>query len=291
MTRPRRIEYPGALYHVTSRGNRREAIYLDDSDRHYWLELLGNVCRTFRFSVYAYCQMGNHYHLLLRTAEGKLSRGMRYLNGEYSRHFNQRHERVGHVFQGRYQAILCQDERYLQSLARYIVLNPVRACLVAGPGQWPWSSFPAAMGAADVPRWLDVPGLLRHFGDSTSSARLQYHAFVMEGIGKSSPLATVCHQLLLGDPDQVRALRLNESGSMEDITRTQRQLLVPPLAQYFVEHADRDRAMAAAYSSLAYSMGHIARYCGVSTRTVSRAVAKHSRNQANDLSQSCVPSA
>lgn len=130
MVRPLRIEYPGAFYHVTARGDRREAIYSDDADRGLWLDTLAEVCARFRFAVHAYCLMGNHYHLLVETMHGRLSAGMRQLNGVYSQAYNRRHNLVGHVFQGRYTAILCEKDRYLKELARYIILNPVRAKLV-----------------------------------------------------------------------------------------------------------------------------------------------------------------
>lgn len=275
MSRPLRIEYPGALYHVTSRGNARAMIFLDDADRHCWDFLVGEMCRIFRFSVFAYCQMGNHYHLLVRTNEGKLSRGMRYLNGEYSRHFNLSHDHVGHVLQGRYKAIVCQDERYLHTLSRYIVLNPLRAGLVSHPGQWEWSSYRATMGRATVPIWLDTAALLKEFGSDPARARACFEAFVLEGISQASPLASVRNQILLGDAEIIRdRVKHPNAGVIEDLTYPQRQLLVKPIEDYF-QGVSRDKGMADAFASLSYTMGEIARFCGVSTKTVSRAVQKH----------------
>ena len=140
MTRPLRLEFPGALYHVTSRGNRRNLIYLDDGDRNAWLRVLGKVCERHRFVIHSFCQMTNHYHLLVETVEPNLSTGMRQLNGLYSQYFNWRHSLVGHLFQGRYKAILVQKESYLVELARYIVLNPLRARVVSSLDDWQWSS-------------------------------------------------------------------------------------------------------------------------------------------------------
>ena len=130
MARPLRIEYAGALYHLTSRGDRREDIYLDDIDRVIFLEVLAGVCERFCWVCHAYCLMSNHYHLLIETRESTLSQGMRQLNGVFTQRSNHRHHRVGHVFQGRYKAILVQKESYLLELARYVVLNPVRAGMV-----------------------------------------------------------------------------------------------------------------------------------------------------------------
>ena len=133
MARPLRLEFAGALYHVTSRGDRREDIYLDDGDRQDWLAVLAHVCERFNWVVHAYCQMTNHYHLLVETVDGNLSQGMRQLNGLYTQRFNRRHRQVGHLFQGRYKAILVQKEAHLLELSRYVVLNPVRAGMVALP--------------------------------------------------------------------------------------------------------------------------------------------------------------
>jgi len=146
MARPLRLEFRGALYHVTSRGEGREDIYVDDADREEWLDVPGEVCGRFNWMVHAYCLMTNHYHVLLETPDGNLSRGMRQLNGVYTQRFNRAHARVGHVFQGRYKAVIVQKDAYLMELARYIVLNPVRARMVRSAREWRWSSYRATAG-------------------------------------------------------------------------------------------------------------------------------------------------
>ena len=133
MSRPMRIEFPGGLYHVTSRGDRSEDIFLDDGDRQQWLALLGQVCNRFVWRCHAYCLMSNHFHDVVETVQGSLSAGMRQLNGVYTQWHNRAHGRVGHVFQGRFKAILVQRDSYLLELARYVVLNPVRAGMCATP--------------------------------------------------------------------------------------------------------------------------------------------------------------
>lgn len=135
---PLRIEFSGALYHVTSRGDGQKDIYLNDLDRREYLSVLSEVCKRFNWTVHAYCLMSNHYHLLLETPDGNLSQGMRQLNGVYTQRFNRNHKRVGHVFQGRYKAIIVQKDTCLLELARYIVLNPVRAGMVHAAKDWPW---------------------------------------------------------------------------------------------------------------------------------------------------------
>lgn len=141
MARPLRIEFSGAVYHVTSRGNAQQNIFLCDDDRQAFLDLLGIACERFRWQCHAYCLMSNHYHLLIETQAPSLSKGMKYLNGTYTSAFNRRHFRIGHVFQGRYKAILVEKDAYLLELSRYIVLNPVRARMVRSAKDWPWSSY------------------------------------------------------------------------------------------------------------------------------------------------------
>src|ERR671924_2148265 len=153
MARPLRIQYDGALYHVTSRGNERKWIFRDDFDRKLFLNILSQINQRFNWLCHAYCLMTNHYHLLIETPDGNLSKGMRQLNGVYTQRFNRQHGRVGHVFQGRYKAIIVQKESYLVELARYVVLNPVRARMVRSLAEWPWSSYRATAGLCDAPFW------------------------------------------------------------------------------------------------------------------------------------------
>src|SRR5207247_381934 len=146
MARPLRLSYPGALYHVTARGNARQAIYTDDADRQMFLLVLEDVETRYHWLCHAYCLMDNHYHLLLETPQGNLSAGMRQVNGVYTQRFNRRHGRVGHIFQGRFKAILVERESYLLELCRYLVLNPVRAGIVRQPERYRWSSYRATAG-------------------------------------------------------------------------------------------------------------------------------------------------
>ena len=135
MARPLRLEFPHALYHVTARGNAQQDVYLDDDDRELFLCVLAEVIDRFRWICHAYCLMGNHYHLLIETPDANLSLGMRQLNGVYTQRFNRHHNRAGHLFQGRFKAILVERYSYLLELARYIVLNPLRDSCSKGSGQ------------------------------------------------------------------------------------------------------------------------------------------------------------
>ena len=273
MARPIRIEYAGALYHVTARGDRREDIYLNDGDRSDWLNVLSLTCQRFNWVVYAYCQMNNHYHLLIETVDGNLSKGMRQLNGVYTQRFNKRHDQVGHLFQGRYKAILVQKDSYLLELSRYIVLNPIRARIVKNLNQWAWSSYPATMGTVIEPKWLDTDWLLSQFGKQRKPARGKYHEFIMQGKGLSSPLEDTRHQLILGDDAfVVQFHEVKNVNQLREFSKTQKRTLVMTLAEYENQYVTRSEAMANAYYSGAYTMREIAEYFRTHYMTVSRAV-------------------
>lgn len=273
MARPMRIEFPGGLYHVTARGDRREDIFLDDGDRRQWLALLGEVCERFNWHCHAYCLMSNHFHILVETVEGGLSAGMRQLNGVYTQRHNRAHGRVGHVFQGRFKAIVVQREAYLLELARYVVLNPVRAGMCAMPEQWPWSSYNATVGRIAAPGWLRTGWLLAQFGQHAASARAAFIDHVRCGVGLPSVWERLKSQLYLGDEGFAQQLQLRTQGQRleAEIPRVQRRVGAPPL-EHFSAMPDRNQAMARAYATGCYTLKQIAEAFGVHYATVSRAV-------------------
>ena len=185
MARPLRIEFAGAVYHITSRGNAREDIYRDDDDRREFLALVTNALQRHDWFCHAYCLMGNHYHLLIETGAPTLSKGMKYLNGTYTQYFNRRHLRVGHVFQGRFKAILVQKGAHLLELTRYVVLNPVRARMVRQAKDWPWSNYRATAGDTPNESCLTRDWVLSEFGGSREAAQQRYRVFVQGG--RASP--------------------------------------------------------------------------------------------------------
>lgn len=274
MTRPLRIELAGGLYHVTSRGDRREDIYFNDADRLFWLTLLGAVCRRFNWRCHAWCQMTNHYHLVVETPEANLAQGMRQLNGVYTQHINRQHRRVGHVFQGRYQAILVERDAYLLELARYVVLNPVRAGLVAAPGDWPWSSWHATAGKETAPDWLETGWLLGQFHGSTDQARRAYLDFVRAGSGLPSLWHALSGQIYLGSQDFIRETQAAVAGALDhpEIPRAQRRPPAKSLARYRDGAPDRNAGIRAAYATGDYTLQQIGRCFGVHYATVSRIV-------------------
>ena len=236
MSRPIRIEFPHALYHLTSRGDRREAIFLDDDDRRAFLDVLTQCCGRLDAAVLAYCLMGNHYHLMLTTWRPNLSALMRHLNGVYTQDFNRRHGKVGHVFQGRFRSILVDREDYFLELCRYVELNPVRAGMVQVPQDWPWSSFLAHAGLATCPPWLFL-------GDELFVERMQARASQASLRSRAVP-------------------------------RPQRSRLIS-LAQCLQASASRSEALYRAYVEGGLTMTAIGQELGLSLGRVSQLVKQH----------------
>ena len=279
MARPLRIELAGGLYHITSRGDRREDIYFAEADRLAWLETFSQVCSRFNWVCHAWCQMTNHYHLVVETAEGNLSQGMRQLNGVYTQTINRRHGRVGHVFQGRYKAILVEKDSYLLELARYVVLNPVRAGMVRKAAAWPWSSHHAMMGTEAAPPWLQTDWILGQFSPRRGRAIKRYIDFVEQGVGLPSLWGRLRGQVFLGgDVFLKRMQKLSDKAEIGEIPRVQRRPLAKPLHYYRRKLADAKQAMAAAYATGDYTMQEIANAFGVHYATVSRTVKQSEKN-------------
>lgn len=274
MARPLRIEFAGGLYHVTSRGDRREAIYHDDEDRQTWLSLLGEVCDRFNWRCHAYCQMTNHYHIVIETPDANLSKGMRHLNGVFTQKTNRRHGLIGHLFQGRFKAILVERDTYLMELARYLVLNPVRAGMVPVAEDWAWSSYRAMTGQAPAPAWLQTDWLLGQFANERSQAQARYADFVRQGVGRPSIWQGLRHQVFLGSDGFVErhCAAAKPLERLREVPRAQRRPLAKSLADFARRYPDRREAMAEAFATGVYSMQEIAAFFGVHYSTVSRAV-------------------
>lgn len=279
MARPLRLEYPGAVYHVTTRGNARQPIFTDDEDREIFLALLGAVVKRYNWLCHAYCLMGNHYHLLLETLDANLSLGMRQLNGMYTQRFNRRHDRTGHVFQGRFKAVLVEKEAYLLELCRYVVLNPVRAGVAESPADWPWSSYRATAGVEPAPEFLQVDWVRGLLGARRATALRHYQSFVQEGMQAASPWPALKGQLFLGGEGFIGEMqeRLIEKRALPEIPRRQRYAGRPPLAALFAGNPakpERNRIMLAAHLEHGYSLKEIAGHLDIHYTTVSKAISR-----------------
>jgi len=284
MARPLRIEYPGALYHVTSRGNRREQIYADDEDRVAFLDVFVSVVRRFGWVCHAYCLMGNHYHLLIETPEPNLSRGMRQLNGVYTQRFNQRHRSVGHVFQGRYKAVLVEKEAHLLEVCRYVVLNPVRAGVVSHPSQWRWSNYRATAGLRKPPEFLTTDWVLAQFGHRRAAAAHAYRQFVREGVDGESPWRALRGGFLLGSEEFAAACLgiLHDDTALKETPAYERFAARPALDVLFsgirpVDKKERNTRIAQAFLKWGYRQREIAEHVGLSYVTVSRIIQREEK--------------
>lgn len=224
MARPLRIEYPGAFYHVINRGQRQEPIVEDDHDRQRFVACLEKMCGQYATRIHAYCLMTNHYHLILETSEANLSRAIQWLNVSYASYFNRKHQYAGHLFQGRYKAIVGEADEYLESLSRYIHLNPVRAHIVKKPGDYAWSSCQYFVKSQKTPDWINLDRTLSGFGKTARVARNRYRAYLME-TDPIDPSKDRLGSLLLGSQafvDWAKATFLSGRQESSDIPELKR---------------------------------------------------------------------
>lgn len=274
MARPLRIEYDGALYHITSRGNERKAIFRDEGDRLGFLDILAKVTKRYNWLCHAYCLMNNHYHLVVETPDGNLSEGMRQLNGVYTQYFNMHHRRVGHVFQGRFKAILIEKESYLLEVSRYVVLNPVRAKSVERPGDWKWSSYRGTAGIESPHTCLTVDWILGQFGGKKRQAERNYQEFVKAGVHQKGIWKEVRGQSILGEDTFFDRLlvHIKANEEMKEIPRKQRFVGRPPLSKLLKDKEMKDEDIRKAVIDHGYSQKEISEFLGVHYSTISRRV-------------------
>ncbi len=270
MARPLRLQFEHALYHVTSRGNARQAIVKTQADRQAFLACLAQVVDRFAWQCHAYCLMNNHYHLLVETPHPNLSQGMRQLNGPYTQGFNRRHRRVGHVFQGRFKAILVEREAHLLELCRYVVLNPVRAQMVKHAEEWAWSNYRATAGLEPCPPFLDVAWTWEQLAVRPATAQRRYQAFVAQGLGYESPWEQLRGQVYLGDAAFVAKHQPNKR--LQEIARQQTHAHRPRLSMLLPRNNRSPQDIATAYRTHGYRMREIAAHVGLHYSTISRRI-------------------
>jgi len=279
MVRPLRIEYSGAVYHITSRGNEKKAVFKDDQDNINFLNALQHVNKRYHWICHAYCLMDNHYHLLIETPDGNLSLGMRQLNGVYTQLFNKRHQRAGHLFQGRYKSILIQKDSYLLEVCRYVVLNPLRAGMVERPGAWKWSSYRATAGRETPAHCLSVEWVLSQFSRKRAKAEQEYRQFVTWGIGRETIWKEVKGQSILGEDDFVEGLvpQIKRHQNVPEIPKSHRYVNRPGLERIFTENVildkrKRDTKIIDAIQEYGYTQQQIAAHLSLHYSTISNLV-------------------
>lgn len=286
MARKLRIEYPGATYHITARGNKRGDVFLCDDDRRAFLQLLTKTADRFGWLVAAYCLMDNHYHLLVKTLQASLSRGMHWLNGVYTQRFNSRHGQVGHLFQGRYGDSLVQNDRHMQAVSRYINLNPVEAHLVERPEDWKWSGYRATIGLERPADCLDTDLVLNDFGEHVDRARKEYAQFVLAGIGLDEE--KMMSLPIIGDDDFIKSHQemVGHRTADKEYPIAQRFLNRPTLPQLFpaIEKVRgkakemRDRKIVEAVDKYGYRQNEIAKYLNIHYSRLSK-IAKSAKGK------------
>jgi REP element-mobilizing transposase RayT len=287
MVRPLRIEFPGAVYHITSRGDKKENIFKNDKDREGFLEVVDLVVKRYNFFCHAYCLMDNHYHLLIETPDGNLSQGIRQLNGVYTQKFNKIHNTVGHLFQGRYKAILIEKESYLLELCRYIVLNPVRAGIVKYPWEWKWSNYTATTDKAKRPKFLTTDWILSQFDEEQKKAERAYEEFVLAGIGKEAPWKDLKGRFILGKNRFFEKIKsyLEEKKEIKEIPRIERFAVRKGLSEIFKEirvRKERDNQIYIAHIKYSYTLKEIADHLEIHYSTVSKALKRFMKELGNE---------
>lgn len=306
MARPLRIEIEDGLYHVTVRGWERRRIVRGDRDREDWLRLFDKTAMRCGWEVFAWVLMTNHFHLYLRTPQPNLSAGMHDLNSGYASLFNRRHRRVGSLYQGRFKAILVEDESYSWELSRYVHLNPVRAKMVSDPEEYRWGSYTAYFDRRQAPDWLHWETVLAEHGTSQPSARRAYRKFVEAGMGLSnkSPLRSAHGGMFLGSDGWVKRMRRRLGQQSDDRNVPLRRRLAlgidvvklcKTVANHFEVSADifegvrqrnNDARTAAIYLHRKLtneSVSRLAEYYGrVSTAAISKTVARAELRRSHD---------
>ena len=287
MARSLRIEFSGAVYHVTSRGNTKQNIYINDEDRQKFLLILTLVVERFHWICHSYCLMDNHYHLLLETPAPNLSAGMRQLNGIYTQAFNRNHHRVGHLLQGRFKAIVIEKQAHLLELSRYIVLNPVHAGMVQHPEDYPWSSYCATLGQTKVSDFFTVQWLLDNFSPQTTRAQQLYREFVDKN-EQPSPWSKLTGQIYLGSDTFIQQVKNQTSTNIDckEIPLLHRHAGRPKLADLLTCNTEqskeqRNKLIYSAHVDYGYKLKQIAEILGIHYTTVSKAV----KNTKTDLSR------
>jgi putative transposase len=259
---------------VTARGNEQKAIVRDDLDREDWVAVFMLVSGRFGWRCLAWCLMDNHFHFVVETPKANLARGMQQLNGRYAQRFNQRHDRVGHLFQGRYKALLTQSGEHLLEACRYTVLNPERTETPRRYDTWPWSSYRASAGLEPAPPWLDIDQLLGHFGPDPALAQRRYRDFVRAGLENGVDIPSVEGGIYLAARPYIRRRGGKPNGSPE-IPRIQREPIAVPLERLL--RMNGDEAIAFAYRESGFTLREIADALAVHYSTVSRRLAAQER--------------
>ncbi len=279
MARPLRIQYPGAMYHIISRGIARMTIFHNEKDWRKFIQFMERVIKKYNWTCHAYCLMGTHYHLFLETPDANMVPGMKQLNQFYSQFYNWKYQRIGPVLQGRYKAWLVEREEKFLDNCRYIVNNPVEAKIVEHPADWPWSSFRTTRGIEKVPGYLETGFLLRQFSPSRKKAQIMYENFVLAGIGTETPLKEAKNQIFLGSDSFIAEAmqHVDCNDEMNNVPKVQKLAGRPTLEEIFVNaettsKKNRNQLILTAHDTYAYTQREIGEHLKLHPGYISRII-------------------
>ncbi len=277
MSRPVRIEFPGANYHISNYGFEGHDIFLDEEDYLVFLNVLDMAVTRFEWKLHAYALLPDHYHLVLESPKANLSRGMRQLNGVYTQHFNRKHDAAGSVFQGRFKSVLFEKGSYLKEVSRHVVLNPLRLDMASAPDKYRWSSFRATAGLIKGPDFLDSADLLAEFGKRKKDNQRKYRRYIREGIGESSPLEQRSSQVLLGSDRFLKDMQSRLSGEKVAKRGPQRAGKRQTLQSLFrgidrKSRGERNQLIQKAHIECGYTLMEIGNHLDLHYTTVSKVI-------------------
>jgi len=277
MSRPVRIEFPGAVYHITSKGAGGRTTFTSDADRKLFLNALAMVVERFGWLVHSYVLMNDHYHLAAETPDANLSKGMRQLNGVYTQSFNRAHDQIGPLFQGRFKSIVIEKQSYLLEVCRYVVSNPTRMKRARPADKYRWSSCRATAGDVSAPEWLYSEWILSNFGSNPVTSQKKYRQYISHCTGDTSPLSSKSHQVLLGSPEFLKKMqpmlgnrslakkRPRKVGRRKSLTSLFSQIEGEPKSY-------RNAQICKAHLDYSYTLAEIGNHLGLHYTTVSKVV-------------------
>lgn len=281
MSRPLRIQYAGAFYHITNRGNAKQEIFLDKNDYQSFLDTLGVILKRYNWICYSYCLMPNHYHLLIKTLDSNLSDGMRQLNGDYTQSFNIKHDRVGHLFQGRFKSSLVDQEEYYFEVMRYIALNPVRAKLVTSPYYWPWSSYKYLIQGNDSLEYLNTKIALLEYSKNKEKSKQLYKKHVGLKVDDKISWKNLEQRAVIGSDEFMNKIKqfLKQTRNIKEISKKERFIDRPNLDKIFAKNnlktkVKRNKFIYKSYSDYGYSLSEIGRHLNLHYSSISKVVKK-----------------
>lgn len=280
MARPIRIEVKNGVYYISTKGNSDKSIARDDQDRQLFIETLQYVVKRYKWVCHAYCIGETEYNIVIETPKANLSIGMRQLNGMYTQKFNKRHSSKGHIFQGRFKAVILEKELYLKEICRYAVLLASRQSVAKNINTFKWSSYRATAGVVEPPAFLHTDWILSQFAKRPKIAQQKYKDYIKEGRKAENPLDSVKGQILLGSQEFIEQMTvsfLTKGRRKEDVPKWQRHIKRPPIEEVFKgidskSDKQRNKKIKEAHAKYGYTLKDIGKALGMHYTSISRII-------------------